>query len=140
MKYITYVAIFLFGVMVMVACGGGGDTPTSGEEATGPVTIEFEGGDIFFDKDEVTVQSGQEVTIVLNNVGTLEHSWVLVDGSVDPLLATEADALAGATTGDIAGGESASITFVAPPAGDYLFVCTVEGHAAAGMWGDFIVE
>lgn len=139
MKYLALAALFFMGVFVMVACGGGGETAAS-EGADGIVTLEFEGTDIAFDKDSVAVQSGQEVNVILNNVGTLEHSWVLVDGSIDPLLATEEDALVGATTGNIAGGESKTIAFIAPAAGDYLFVCTVEGHAAAGMWGDFIIE
>jgi uncharacterized cupredoxin-like copper-binding protein len=37
-------------------------------------------------------------------------------------------------------GGSGEVTFAAPPAGDYLYVCTVAGHFAAGDWGTLHVE
>ena len=39
----------------------------------------------------------------------------------------------------IPGGESATFTFTAPAAGTYQYVCTVPGHAPAGMVGTFTV-
>ncbi len=131
MKKIIALILLAF-VLALAACGGGGESADSGG---GPVTLDFEGQDIAFDKTSATVNANEQVTINFNNVGTLEHSWVLIPGNADPLTATEADALGGASSGTVAGGESVSFTFTAPPPGEYQFVCTIEGHAAAGMVG-----
>ena len=131
--------LILLSAFFLIGCGGS-ETVETELDASQPITLKFEGQDILFDVTEATVKSGQEVTVELNNVGTLEHSWVLISDRVDPLLATEADALLGANSGVVAGGESTSFTFFAPSPGDYIFVCTIEGHAAAGMLGDFKVE
>ena len=138
MKKIITIALLLV-AFTLAACGGGGDeAPAAGDN--GPITLDFEGQDIAFDKSSVSVNAGQEVTVNFNNVGSLEHNWVLVSGSVDPLSATESDALAGANSGVLAGGESTTFTFTAPPPGEYQFVCTTEGHATAGMVGTFTVN
>ena len=131
--------LFVAGVL-LTACGGGGEAPAAGEEAPAAVTLDFVGEDISFDVESVSVTSGQEVTVNFQNAGTLEHSWVLVSDRIDPLVATEADALPGTNSGTIVGGEGTTLNFVAPGPGDYTFVCTVEGHAEAGMLGDFIVK
>lgn len=122
------------------ACAGSEAPAASESEEAKAVTFDFEGQDIAYNIDSVEVSSGQEVTINFDNVGTLEHSWVLVSERVDPVEATEADGLIGAKSGTVAGGESTSFTFTAPGPGTYTFVCTVEGHAEAGMVGDFVVQ
>ncbi|MEM8860420.1 MAG: plastocyanin/azurin family copper-binding protein, partial [Chloroflexota bacterium] len=104
------------------------------------VTIAFEGQDIAFDIDEVIVAAGQEITVELNNVGELDHNWILTTDDIRPRNATEADALTGTNSGIVTAGQSKSFTFTAPEAGSYKFVCTIEGHAFAGMVGDFTVE
>jgi azurin len=35
---------------------------------------------------------------------------------------------------------SDTISFQAPAPGEYVYVCTVAGHYAAGMWGTLTVE
>lgn len=132
--------VFILAAAVFLSACGGGEAPPPEAEGPKAITLAFEGQDIAFDVDSVAVEAGQEVTIELNNVGALEHSWVLISDRVDPLEATESDAVIGANSGSVAGGESKSFTFIAPAPGNYTFVCTVEGHAAAGMLGDFTVQ
>ncbi|MEM9775475.1 MAG: plastocyanin/azurin family copper-binding protein [Chloroflexota bacterium] len=135
----TATVLILAAAVFLSACGGGAEPEAVAEEPAG-VTLVFEGQDIAYDITSATVQSGQEVTVELNNVGALEHSWVLISDRVDPLEATEEDALLGANSGVVAGGDKSSFTFFAPAPGTYKFVCAVEGHVAAGMVGDLIVE
>lgn len=118
--------------LLLAACGGGAP---SGPE---PVSHTVEGYDDFrFEPEDVSAPTGAEVTINFENVGALEHSWVLIPDTVDPLQATQEDALAGISSGTVPAGESETFTFTAPPAGTYTVVCTVPGHAAGGMVGTF---
>lgn len=131
--------IFMIGLAlsaVLAACGGGA------EEATGPApaTFNIKGYDEFrYDPASLEMQSGSEVTVNFENEGALEHNWILVDGALDVTTVSEADAVSRANVGLVPGGETGSVVFVAPAAGDYKMVCTVAGHAAGGMVGDVTV-
>lgn len=137
MKKIVTLALLLF-AFTLAACGGSdtGSTNTGG----GPVTLDFKGQDIAFDKTSATANAGQSITVNFSNIGSLEHNWILVPPGTDPLTAKQEDALSGANSGTVAAGETKTFTFTAPPAGSYTFVCTVEGHAAAGMVGTLTVQ
>lgn len=139
MRKRIFFTLLIFTVSIFAAaCGGGGSEPEAAESS--PTTINVSGFDEFsYDPDSSTVATGTEVTINFKNEGALQHNWLLVSSRVDPLEATEADAISGATTGEIGGGETATVTFTAPPAGDYQVVCTVAGHAEGGMVADFTV-
>jgi plastocyanin len=129
--------------LALVACGGGdADTGSTGGNGEGSVSLTIQGSDDFrYDPAAVTVPAGAEVTLTFENVGTLEHNWVLVSNDIAPEEATEADAINNADAGVIAGGESITFTFTAPEEpGTYQYVCTVPGHAAAGMVGTLTVE
>ena len=132
MKRLTLFIVTILIALLLVACGGG---ETSGPE---PTSVTVQGFDDFrFDPEDVSADAGGEVTLTFENEGALEHSWVLVPESVEATEATQEDAIAGANTGNIASGESTTVTFTAPPAGTYTIVCTVPGHAAGGMVGTF---
>ncbi|MEW5987131.1 MAG: plastocyanin/azurin family copper-binding protein [Chloroflexota bacterium] len=123
-------SLFILAVW-LAACGGGPE----------PAALSFDGEDTFkFTPASATVAAGAEVTVTLNNKGALAHSWTLLAAGVDPTTATDANAIGGATTGEVAAGTSKSITFTAPAAGTYTFVCTVPGHAAGGMVGTLTVQ
>ncbi len=138
MKRITLILILAAVALMAAACGGNTDA-----EESGPVLVRqsVTAYDSFeYDPPSMTVPAGANVTIELVNEGSLEHSWVLVADDVDPAEATAEDAINGATSGNIAGGESGRFSFEAPAAGSYQFVCTVPGHAVGGMVGPFTVE
>lgn len=140
-KFVLFALLGLL-TFAMAACGGGGDAPAAGGDtpAGGPTTLTIKGEDIAFDVTELTANANNEITVNFENVGTLEHNWVLVAPGTDVLTATEADAIAGADAGILQGGESVTFSFAAPPPGVYDYVCTVEGHAAAGMVGKLTVR
>jgi len=125
-------ALFMMLVLsALVACSGGDDG----------TMLEFTASDSFrFDPDTAVVSSGQQVSVTLENSGNLDHSWTLVPADTDTLTVKASDAIGGGDTGLVAGGESGTVTFTAPEQGNYKFLCTVPGHAAAGMVGTLTVE
>ncbi len=142
MKKIFLFALLALFTLALAACGGGASAPAGGGDtsATGPTTLTIKGQDIAFDVNALRANAGNEIIVNFENVGTLEHNWVLLPLGMDPLTAVESDVLPGADAGILQGGESVSFSFSAPPAGVYDYVCTVEGHAVAGMVGKLTVE
>lgn len=125
--------------LLMAACGGGG----GGSETTAPepVTLSFAGFDEFrYDPEAASAPAGAQVTVNFTNEGVLEHDWMLAAEGVDLAAVTAEDAVVPAAhSGVIAGGATNTFSFTAPAAGTYQIVCTVPGHAAAGMVGTFTV-
>lgn len=123
------------------------------------VSVGLAGNDaMMYDKSEIKVKAGQTVTLTLRHTGKLDraamgHNFVLLEQGVDinefSLKAVEAGADNNwvpadgvgviASTKSLGGGESTTITFTAPPAGTYDFICSFPGHSAL-MKGKFIVE
>jgi azurin len=142
---------------LLAACGGG----ASGGGATAPaqeVTLEIgsKGDELLYDKAELSAPAGAKVTLKMKNNASAasgnKHNWVLAK-------AGQADAIAadGIAAGDAAGylkagdtrviantklveaGKEESITFTAPAAGSYDFLCTFPGHNVA-MKGKLVVK
>jgi plastocyanin len=82
--------------------------------------------DIAFDTTELTSKPG-EVTIDFDNPAALEHN-----------VAVEQDGKELATTETISEGKASLSVDLAP--GTYTFLCTVPGHAEAGMTGTLTVR
>ncbi|MAT90203.1 MAG: azurin [Flavobacteriaceae bacterium] len=136
----------------------GGKKETKKKDANS-VTIGLTGNDLMkFDKNEIKVKAGQKVTLNFRHVGKMDklvmgHNFVLLKQGTDitefAIKASEAGQdedwipEGGANvivhTEMIGGGQSTSITFDAPEAGTYDFICSFPGHAAL-MKGKFIVE
>jgi azurin len=129
-------------------------TPTSAP--AGPITLEISsvGEEQRFDKDTLTATQGAQVTLKFDNVSTtLQHNWILVKAGAKDDVATrgtlfptgdwidpnDADIIDAAHTKLLASGGVEEISFTAPPAGTYQFVCTFPGHNAT-MFGDFVVS
>ena len=103
-----------------------------------------------FTIDSLTAKSGEEVTLRFsNNAVTQQHNWVMVqDGTKDEVAtAGLVDPVNWLNPGDpnviasirlLNPGESVQVTFTAPAAGAYQFVCTYPGHNAT-MFGTFEV-
>lgn len=128
--------------------------PTSNPNAPAVMLeIGIKGEELKFDKDRLEVSAGSRVTLKLNNTSAATpHNWVLVkvgdeegvgnDGIAageknsfvkpnDPrVLAMTKLATARATV---------EVTFDAPPAGTYTFICTFPGHHFL-MKGVFVVK
>jgi len=166
---ITRVFAAIAMIALLVSCGGDEkkgkeEKVTLGSKKqtkknTNAVNLAITGNDLMkFDKTEFTVKSGQEVTLTLRHIGKgniqiMGHNFVLLkEGVAIPKFAAKA-ASAGkkddwipeggkdviAHTKMLGGGQTASVTFTAPAAGTYDFVCSFPGHSGL-MKGKFIVE
>ena len=129
------------------------------KEDSNSVNIGLTGNDMMqYSTKELKVKAGAEVTLTLRHIGKMDlkvmgHNFVLLKPGIEiPVFSLEA-ANAGesknwipndgkdviAHTKMVGGGQSTSITFTAPPAGTYDFICSFPGHSGV-MKGKFIVE
>lgn len=81
--------------------------------------------DINFEQTELRIPANTDVNVILDNQGVLMHDWVVdeLDVWIDP----------------VSGGNK-GFTVVNVPAGEYEYICSIPGHAEAGMVGTLIVE
>ncbi|HUG31238.1 MAG TPA: multicopper oxidase domain-containing protein [Candidatus Limnocylindria bacterium] len=111
------------------ASPGGGSPDGSGDPGGGGSpgevlgTIELNAVDIAFEPAHVVVPKAGRYEIELANTGAIVHDITFADG-------TQAVAAAG---------ETSTVT-VDVPAGGLTFICSVPGHADAGMTGDIMIE
>ena len=91
----------------------------------GVKVIRVRGGDFWLEPNSVTVNKGDRVKIIFENVGTIVH-----DLGIDGYGRTEI----------ISAGSIDTIEFVADKAGTFDMWCSVAGHKEAGMEGSFVVE
>lgn len=112
-----------------------------------------------YDVTAFEVKAGQKMTVTLTNAGKLpkeamSHNFVLLKTGAD-VTAFATAAMTQAANGYIAPdqankiiaktklcgpGESDTITFTAPAAGTYDYLCTFPGHVMAGMRGVMTVK
>ncbi len=88
---------------------------------------------------EIRVNSGDEVTINVNNMGKSFHSFGVV-ANPENFNSVIMDSAIGSMSNALKPGEGDSVTFTAGAPGTYYYICTVPGHALQGMQGSFIVE
>ncbi len=141
---LALVALMVGAAMLITACGnnttaggGGGSTATT-------IDIGSNGENLAFDKTTLTVKAAAPVVVKFkNNSSAQQHNWVLVKGGDAVAAKIAADGLAAGAAGDflpadkaniiastklLNGGELGEISFTAPAAGTYEFICTVPGH------------
>lgn len=116
------------------------------------VNVASMGEQMKFDKNELKVPAGSDVTVVFSNKSSaLKHNWILTKkGKGDSV------AMAGMAAGESGGyvkkggdviaftklidpKKKGQVTFKAPAKGTYDFVCTSPGHNML-MKGKFIVQ
>lgn len=85
------------------------------------------------------VKSGDSVTFKVTNGGKSFHAFAIVSDADDPNTIVFNSAIKSANN-PLKPGESGEVTFTAGAPGSYHYICTVPGHAALGMNGNFIVE
>ena len=109
--------------------------------------------DFRFEPASMEVMAGQQVTVRMDNQGTLEHDFVIQEIPVEKTAAEsepEVGATAAHTMDDMEiepavhmgamAGLSSSVTFVPTKPGTYEYFCAVPGHKEAGMVGTLIVQ
>jgi len=93
------------------------------------------GDQMRFDVTTLSASPGEKLTVTLINSGTLPkvamaHNWVLPEMAPAVIASTKL----------LGPGESDTVTFTAPAAGVYDYVCSFPGHALAGMRGTLTVK
>jgi uncharacterized cupredoxin-like copper-binding protein len=87
-------------------------------------TIQVKAGEFYFKLSTKTLAKPGKVTFVVKNVGRVEHD-LKIDGKKTPLIKP---------------GKTAKLVVTFKKKGKYPYLCTVIGHAAAGMEGVFTVK
>lgn len=82
--------------------------------------------DFKFTPDTITVKSGEIVKINFINNGSAPHNFTIRNLNI--------------ATKTISSGQTNSIVFAAPAAGDYTFFCSIDGHEGLGMKGTLKVR
>jgi outer membrane protein assembly factor BamB len=93
-------------------------TPAAPSKGT---TVQVKGGEFFFRLSAKSAKAGP-VTFLFQNIGHVEHDFS-IDGKTTPLIQP---------------GQTAKLA-VTLKKGSYPYLCTVPGHAEAGMKGTFTV-
>jgi uncharacterized cupredoxin-like copper-binding protein len=97
---------------------------TGGTAATASTTITVKGGEFFFRLSRKTLAAPGAVTFRFTNIGHVAHDF-MIGGKKTPLVSP---------------GQSASLAVRFKAKGKFPYLCTVPGHAAAGMKGTFTVR
>jgi outer membrane protein assembly factor BamB len=104
-------------------------TAPSGDGSATPVAAEgevvIEAFDLGYNPNAITIPANTDVTLTMHNTGVLAHDLVSNDGGFKIEMTD--------------GGAQGSTTVNLAP-GTYNFICSVEGHAAAGMTGTITAE
>jgi azurin len=134
--------------------------PAAPAPSAGPRVVEITGNDqMKFSLATIEAKAGEEIKLVLTNAGTLPkeamgHNWVLLQANVDAMAFAMAAASARDTdyipagmkdkviahTAILGPRKSDEVTFKAPAAGEYVYLCSFPGHFAVGMKGKLIVK
>jgi azurin len=138
----------------------GAAVKSSGDaKSSGARVIEITANDqMKFSLSTIEAKPGEELKVVLTNIGTLPkvamgHNWVLLKAGTDPMAFGAASMTAkdseyiGAAVKDqvvafvkvLGPKETADVTFKAPAAGEYPFICSFPGHVAL-MKGTLVVK
>ena len=128
----------LAGVLALVAagCGGGDDngggsasaTTAAPETTSAPGTTAAAGGGddnelaltaqgTAWDTTSFDLKSGASYTLEVTNKDSIEHNFTFTEGDANQ---------------DIEGGEDAKVTFTAPAAGSYQFICKYHPSVMKG--------
>ena len=132
--FVLFIGVLVLGVFATVACTSGGTSasnssapPAAAADGTQQVTITV-GNTMSFEPATISLQAGQPVNLTLRNTGQVQHDFTLSDGVAQPVKISAS------------GGQTASGTFTIDQPGTYTFVCSMPGHAQAGMKGTLNVH
>lgn len=109
------------------AAGPGPASPApSGQTATGDVlgTLDVKAFDLGFNPKALAVDKAGTYEINFANTGAMPHDLTFADGT---------------TSGSVNAGASKKVTITVPASG-ITFICSLPGHAAAGMTGAITVK
>jgi uncharacterized cupredoxin-like copper-binding protein len=119
--------------MALSGCSGAGNGPST--------TLNVDLSDFAFTPKEVTIPTGKEITLNLNNKGANVHEWVIMKAgtSVTPPFGDKDEGNIYWELDEVQPGMKKSGTFTAPAVGTYELVCGTQGHIEHGMVGKLTV-
>ena len=90
-----------------------------------------------YSRDEVTVRTGEPLTIVLHNADPIAHEWLVGDAAFHERHRQGTETVHGARPNEVSlpPGTTVTTTVTFRRAGEYLFICHLPGHEAYGMVG-----
>jgi uncharacterized cupredoxin-like copper-binding protein len=91
---------------------------------TEATTVQVKGGEFFFRLSTKSTSKPGKVTFVFKNIGHVQHDFK-INGKKTPLTSP---------------GKTARLVVTFKKKGKFPYLCTVPGHAAAGMKGVFTVR
>ena len=112
--------------MSLAACGGGATSAPGPEGSLPPGTLAVEAKEYQFTPSTITVPAGS-VLFSIRNAGTQEHEFEIFKGEQ---LVDEVEGIVPGLTRDVS---------VNLEAGDYTFLCKLNGHDQLGMKGALTV-
>ena len=124
-RAVAFVAVM---ALVLPALAG------AAERATTVTVTAGKPSEFRFQLSTKTVKHGT-VTFNVRNSGSIPHDFKICASSKGGT----ANACTGKTTKQLNTGSSATLTYTFKTKGTYEYLCTVPGHAAAGMKGDLKV-
>jgi uncharacterized cupredoxin-like copper-binding protein len=101
-----------------------GSARTERQATANAATVQVKGGEFFFKLSTKSIAKPGKVTFVFKNVGHMLHDFKI----------------AGRSTPLIQPNKTAKVVVTFKKKGKYAYLCTVPGHAAAGMKGVFTVR
>jgi uncharacterized cupredoxin-like copper-binding protein len=116
----TLATLSILGLAVVPLAGAHADRQTRSTATT----VQVQGGEFFFKLSTKSAASPRKVTFVFKNVGHVLHDFK-INGKKAPLTSP---------------GKKATLVVTFKKKGKYTYLCTVPGHAAAGMKGVFTVR
>ena len=134
--------IFAFFALAVLLVGCASTPP----QATKEITVEA--SDFAYKPASITVPAGEPVTITLNNIGKVEHDFVVEKISVTNVEASDTGPAAhhqGEHEADYdlhffaRAGDTATLQFTALEPGTYEVFCSIQGHKEAGMIAKLVV-
>ena len=99
-------------------------TPGKARTQAAAKTIQVKGGEFFFRLSTKSIAKPGKVTYVFKNIGHVQHDFK-INGKRTPLTSP---------------GKTARLVVTFKKKGKFRYLCTVPGHAEAGMKGTFTVR
>jgi uncharacterized cupredoxin-like copper-binding protein len=126
MKQLTTRSIFVLAAAAIAALALAqlGSARTGQQTAVSATTVQVKGSEFFFRLSTKSIAKPGKVTFVFKNIGHVSHDFK-INRKTTPLIQP---------------GRTARIVVTFKKKGKYPYLCTVPGHAAAGMKGVFTVR
>jgi uncharacterized cupredoxin-like copper-binding protein len=116
----TLVAVALASLAIAQLASARTDRQTSATATS----VQVKGGEFFFRLSTKSIKRPGKVTFLFKNIGHVRHDFK-IDGKKTTLIGP---------------GKTAKLVVTFKKKGKYRYLCTVPGHAAAGMTGVFTVR